>query len=301
MSLAWDPEDELEAAVGGEVLLRVVAVCSEGCNLAGGRVLVDDGGSRSRAVDLTSGEAGTDWRTAPISIRAPALPGLRDVAVTFQEAPGGVHPATTLTVQVTGRPHATRMTVWDVTSPAVAGEAVTLTIGARSSAGESLAGLPFEIHGQDGKVVRAGQLGETPLPGTDALYWTETSLSAPEALGAVEYGVRSTGAPAPSAHDPGSTAFSVIVVSSPEHAVTVTLTDDATGAPIAKAHARLGPHRATTDQAGVARFAVGTGSYELTVWHARFETAASIIDVSSAMSLAIKAVAALEDADDGVW
>mgnify|MGYP003343211856 CR=1 FL=1 len=71
------------------------------------------------------------------------------------------------------------LAVWDVPMPVVAGERFTMKVGAKSSAGHSLTHRKVEVCTAAGSVVASGVLGEAPLAGTEALYWTALEAPAP--------------------------------------------------------------------------------------------------------------------------
>src|SRR6266403_1463334 len=84
--------------------------------------------------------------------------------------------------------HQTSLAVWDIPTPA-AGERFSIKVGAKSSAGCALGARRVEV--LDGEaVVAAAHLGCAPWPGTDALFWTEVELRAPDQPGLVMLAVR---------------------------------------------------------------------------------------------------------------
>src|SRR3954470_11760706 len=84
--------------------------------------------------------------------------------------------------------HQTSLAVWDIPTPA-AGERFCIKVGAKSSAGSAFGGRPVEV--LDGEaVVAIGRLGDTPWPGTDALFWAEIELQAPDQPGFMAFSVR---------------------------------------------------------------------------------------------------------------
>ncbi len=84
--------------------------------------------------------------------------------------------------------HQTSLAVWDIPTPA-AGERFSIKVGAKSSAGCALGARRVEV--LDGEeIVAAVHLGDAPWPGTDALFWAEVELQAPDKPGLVTLAVR---------------------------------------------------------------------------------------------------------------
>ena len=100
------------------------------------------------------------------------------------------------------------LAVWDVPMPVVAGEMFSIKAGAKSASGHSLAGHRVEVFDAAGVVVASGNLGETPLAGTEALYWTAIDVPAPATGQVTEYAVRFIPGPG---HDATATRFSVAI------------------------------------------------------------------------------------------
>ena len=120
-------------------------------------------------------------------------------------------------------------------------------------------------------MVARGALGDAPLPGTAALYWTELELAAPREAGhGVMVGaVRGGGLELP--HDGASATFSAAIVPPPEHTLTVKVIEKDTATPVEEALVRLGAYRAETGRAGFAEIRLPKGRYELNVWKAGYE------------------------------
>src|SRR5258708_3926942 len=84
----------------------------------------------------------------------------------------------------------TSLAVWDVPMPVVAGEKFEVKVGAKSASKRKLAGCRVEISDAAGTVVASATLGEAPLAGTEALYWTALDVPAPAQHQVTEYAVR---------------------------------------------------------------------------------------------------------------
>ena len=85
--------------------------------------------------------------------------------------PGGGEPKT--------ESHPTSIAVWGVPSPVVVSRRFAATVGVKCAAGCPLAGRQVVVRDAAGADVGHGSLGESPAPGTRALYAAEVMLEAP--------------------------------------------------------------------------------------------------------------------------
>ena len=76
-------------------------------------------------------------------------------------------------------PHPTSVAVWGVPSPVVVNRRFAATVGVKCTAGCPLAGRRIIVRDEAGADVGHGRVGETPEPGTSALYATKVTLQAP--------------------------------------------------------------------------------------------------------------------------
>src|SRR5712675_859583 len=150
--------------------------------------------------------------------------------------------------------------------PVTAGDPFAIKVGAKSSGDCHLAGRRIAVRDAAGAVVASGRLGDTPWPGTSALFWTEMQLRAPTQPGLATYTAQFDSAELELPHDGASSSFTVAVTEPPAHLLTVKVIAKETAAPIEDAQIRLGPHRAATDCAGLAEVRMPKGRYELQVW-----------------------------------
>jgi hypothetical protein len=193
--------------------------------------------------------------------------------------------------------HQTSLAVWDIPTPA-AGERFAIKVGAKSSAGCALGAQRVEV--LDGETVVAAQhLGDAPWPGTDALFWTELELRAPDQPGLLTLSVRFDPAELDEPHEGASAAFKVSVIARPEQTLTVKVVAD--GVPVEDAIVRLGPVRAATDASGTASVKLAKGRYELIVWKTGYDAPVTPLTID-ADAVAQIDVRALPQADpDAVW
>jgi hypothetical protein len=168
----------------------------------------------------------------------------------------------------------------------------------KSSGGLSLGGGRIELRDGAGAVVASGVLGDTPWPGSEALYWTEIALQAPDAPEALTLTAHFDGN-VTEPHETTSSGFSINVVARAEHTLTVTVA--AEGAPLADALVRLGPYRAPTDAAGIARVRLAKGRYDLVVWKTGYEMTATPIAVEADAAIAVTTQPVPDENPDAIW
>jgi hypothetical protein len=159
-----------------------------------------------------------------------------------------------------------------------------------SSGACALSGAKVEIRDDTGAVVGEGMLGDTPRPGTDALYWTEIILDGPCREGWLCWSVAcaATGHALP--HVGSSAEFSFTAVRPPEHRVEITVTESCVAAPVEETQVALGPYRAATDKTGMAHIEVPAGTYDLAVWKSGFEAAARTVEITADASVAFELI-----------
>jgi hypothetical protein len=194
--------------------------------------------------------------------------------------------------------HTASLAVWDVPVAAAAGEAFSVKAGVKSSGRARLGGARVEVCDGAGAVVASGLLGDTPWPGSEALYWTEIALQAPDAPATLTLTADFDGN-ANEPHDPASSGFSINVVACAEHTLTVTVA--AEGAPLADAVVRLGPYRAPTDAAGTAKVRLAKGQYDLVVWKTGYAMTATPVAIEADAAITVATKPVTEEDADAVW
>ena len=214
--------------------------------------------------------------------------------------------------------HPTSIAVWGVPSPVVVNRRFAATVGVKCPAGCSLGGRRVVIRNAAGADLGHGSLGESPAPGTRALYAAEVMLEAPaeEGVHAWTAAFKGTEPDSRAPHDavpvqdsgPGhanaTATFSFRTTAPPEHRVTVTVVDRDTETRVAGAEVRVGVYRGTTDASGQAHVAVRSGSYDLYVRKAGYKPHADSIPVVSGDVVLEVAAVRVTDADmddEQVW
>jgi hypothetical protein len=197
--------------------------------------------------------------------------------------------------------HATSLAVWAIPSPVVAGARFEIMVGAKSSFGAALAGGTIEVCDESAVVVARARLGDTPLPGTGALYWTQLELLAPIKAGLCAWSVRFEPTELELPHEPASSQFSVLIVRPPEHRLTIKVIEKDTSAPIANAQLRLGAYRAATDLSGLAQVDLPKGVYDLNVWKVGYEAPAKTVELNESRSVEVEVLSVPEENPDAAW
>jgi hypothetical protein len=291
-----------EMAVGSDFVLKVRVSCAAGCDLGDMPVTITAPDGVVTTLAPGPAPAGTG-DTRDIALQAPLRVGEQRWGVRFgPHASGGVrHEGSTFPVWVRTKPHATSLAVWAVPSPVVIGQRFRIKVGAKSSAACELKGRKILISDPAGAVVAQGSLGETPWPGTHALYWAEMELQAPNQEGMFWCAVSFAAAELETPHQGASSKFSVAIVRPPQHRLTVTVFEKDTNAPIEDAQVRLGPYGAATDPSGRAEVAMPKGIYDLTVWKVGYETPGKIVDIHDDVSIQVEATIVPPENPDAAW
>lgn len=198
-------------------------------------------------------------------------------------------------------PHEITLAVWGMPDAVPAGERFAVKVGAKSSAGCVLCGGRVEVRDAAGAVVTSGRLGESPWPGTDALYWADVTLPAPAAPGRLALSAQFDASEIDPPHRGASSPFSVTIVERPEHTLTVMVIARGDGTPIEDVQIRLGSHRAITDASGRAEVKMSNGRYQLQLWKAGYEAPATAVDVAGDAFVEVAIVAMPEEDPDAHW
>ena len=231
-------------------------------------------------------------------------------------------------------PHPTSLAVWAVPSPVVVNSRFTVTVGVKCAAGCPLAGQRVAVRDEAGAGVGEGRLGETPAPGTRALYAAEVTLHAPAGEGVHSWSAAfaapvesetpvTVESESPAATRPESSAavlsqpptrsatphaaaratFGFRTARPPEHRVTVTVLDRETEAPLRNVEVQLGVYRASTGEDGQARIEAPAGRYDLYVRKAGCAPHAGSVAVHGDVTVRVAAAPAPEadPDDDQVW
>jgi hypothetical protein len=291
-----------QVPVGREVVVKVKVSCSEGCDLRGlpVKITAPDGSVVMGA--LLTCDAGAN-ESGALALKAPLQVGEHVWRIVFAPpaAAGVVHDDAALSVPIKTSPQETSLAVWDIPSPVVMGERFEIKIGAKSAAACVLGGKPIEVCDQTGAVVARGSLGETPWPGTGALYWTAVELLAPAESGLHTWTVQFAAAKLEIPHAGSSSSFSTAIVRPPEHRLTVQVIDKDTAAPIPDVQIRLGAYRAATNEAGLAEVRMPKGVYDLNIWKVGYEAPARTMEVNEDVTVEVEALCLPEEDPDTVW
>ncbi|MCJ7737370.1 MAG: hypothetical protein MUQ10_08675 [Anaerolineae bacterium] len=259
------PPDEVYA--GMDVALQVKVWCPEMCALQGSLVrIIDAEDVVVLDVDLVSFDEEAN-ATHEFIVRMPIVPGSYTWTALFLGHEGGEvhHEESSVAFTFTVQPHRIALSVWGVPLPATQGREFTAKVGAKCSAGCSLAGLLFVVRNAEGDQATTGLLGDDPLPQTSGLYWSEQTLVAPDQEGLTTWVVECLASELELPHQVTSGGFKLKVASPPDQTVTIEVIDKARKTPLKGASVFVHPYRSITDEQGLASLQVGAGSHELYV------------------------------------
>ncbi len=291
-----------QVPVGSEVVVKVKVSCSEGCDLRGlpVRVTAPDGAVLTET--LATCDAGIN-ETGALALKAPLQVGEHVWRIVFAPpaAAGVIHEDAALSVPIRTSPQETSLAVWDIPSPVVTGERFEIKVGAKSAAACVLNGKAIEVCDQAGAVVVRGSLGDTPWPGTSALYWTTVELLAPAEAGLHTWTVQFAAAELEIPHAGSASSFSTAIVRPPEHRLTVKVMDKETAAPIPDVQIRLGAYRAATNEVGLAEVRMPKGVYDLNIWKVGYEAPARSVGVNEDVTVEVEALRLPEEEPDTFW
>jgi hypothetical protein len=285
-----------EVAAGADFVLKFRVSCASGCDLDGMPVMV-------AAADGAMAASELGHETAHVTLKAPRRAGeaVWHVVCGPHQSAGALHREKTAPVPISVIPHTTSLAVWAIPSPVVMGEKFEIKLGAKSSAGIALTGATVEVCDEADVVVARGRLGEAPLPGTSALYWSEITMLAPAREGMYACSVKFAPADLDLPHERATSTFSVAIVRPPQHRLTVKVIEKETAAPVADVQLRLGAFRAATDQSGLAAIDLPGGVFDLNVWKVGYEAPGRTVELSGNLSIEVEVLALPEENPDTAW
>lgn len=256
-----------EVDAGADILLMAKVMCTSGCKLQGGRIrIIDSQGDAVAEVELPLRD-GISNELVEFNVKAPIIPGKYTWTVVFlaEQKDGIPHQESSARFTFNVKPHQITLSVWGIPIPVSKGQRFKVEIGAKCSAGCSLAGLPFVIEDGNNKEVAAGKLGEEILPETNGIYWTEQELNAPSDEALHKWVVKCITQALRWLHQAESVSFLFRTAMPPEHKATIEVLNTKDLTPVKDAYVMLGLHKATTDEHGIARIEVPGGKHELSV------------------------------------
>ena len=256
-----------EAYAGAEVALQVQVSCSETCGLQSGRVtIIDADGALVREVPLSVSDDGLST-TDEFVVTIPAVPGSYIWTAAFVPGEGedSIHMGSSASFTFRVIPHHVSLSMWGAPRPVTLGREFVVKVGAKCSAGCSLAGLPISVRGGEEMQVHAGRLGDEPLPQTSGLYWTELTLPALHQAGLETLTVECQPLELELPHEVSGASTKLRIVSPPDRTVTVEVLDKERRTPLKGASVYAYPYRSITGADGVAKLQLTSGTHELYV------------------------------------
>jgi hypothetical protein len=299
--LSRPPAAEIDA--GTDIVLKVKVSCPDGCDLRERviNVMAPDGVVVGASRLAEFGDHVNE--TTEFAFRAPDEVGEYSWTVLFpkSEADGLVHEESSLPIAVRTMAHDTSLAVWGVPSPIVIDQPFRIHVGATCSAGCELNGKEIEVCDETGTSIARGTLGETPLEGTRALYWTEVDLCAPAREGTTSRSVRFTPTELRLPHDGASARFGFETVKPPQYSVTVKVVQKDAGTSVEDAQVRLGVYFAYSDPTGVATVAIPQGTYSLDVLKTGYEAPSRVLEVNDCVTVEVEVAVIPPENADAYW
>lgn len=185
--------------------------------------------------------------------------------------------------------HRTSVAVWDVQSPAVTGQPLSVKIGVKCAEECRLGGVPVEVLDESSGKLASARLREEIWEGSNGLHWAEVELSAPEDERVVSWQARLSAAGLELPHESSASTFGFAVTSPPRHRLAVEVLESGSGVPVPRAEVSLGIYRGSTDSHGRATLAVADGAYELIVWKAGYDAPSRPLVVSDDLTVRVEA------------
>ena len=172
MSRSVPPQVE----AGTDLTLKVKVACPAGCDLRGRLVKVMAPAGIVVQRELIGFENLTN-ETDEFVVTAPPQVGEYAWNVVFprHELKGVVHEESALTITSRTMPHPTSIAVWDVPSPVIVNSSFEVKAGLKCLVSCQLPGQLIAVRDEEGLQVGEGKLGDTPWPGTSALYGTKVN------------------------------------------------------------------------------------------------------------------------------
>lgn len=293
-------DEPTEVAVGADFELTVVLSCPTGCDLSSVPIEVRAPDGVTTRVKATESDVA---RVRKIALKAPlqADEHIWCISCAEHESGGWHHNAALVRVPVRTRPYETSLAVWAIPSPVVTGQPFAIKAGAKSAAGCNLAGTRITVCDEAGVALASDALGDTPWPGTAALYWTELALIAPAEAGIFSWSVRFAAADLELPHRSTSSHFSIAIVRPPEHRLTVRVIEQNTATPIENAQLRIGAYRTATNGSGLAELMLPKGVYDLDVWKSGYEAPTTPVAVDDDLTVEVVIAAVPEENPDAAW
>jgi hypothetical protein len=249
-----------EVDAGGDLNLKVSCV-SAGVLPTRTLLIKDEDDALVTSVDLDEGS-----ETRELRVKAPIRPGAHTWRGVYSAAAkADASDEETAPFSFTVKPHSTRVVVWDTPSAIECGEKFSIKVGVKCSCECRPNGWVIEVRDHDKKALATALPGDDPWPGTDALYYTEAALTAPETEGLYAWEARISATGLAIAHTECVAGFGLRVVPAAECRLTVIAVDMESQTPVEGAKVVVHPYRARTDERGLAEVKIAKGKFRLFV------------------------------------
>ena len=301
VTMSRAPAAEVDA--GAQIVLKVKASCPHGCDLRERVInIVTRDGAIAGSSPLAE-FAGNVNETTEFAFMAPDEVGEYSWTVVFpkDQTDDLVHTEGSIPIAVRTLAHDTSLAVWGVPSPIVTGHRFRIQVGATCSSGCDLKGKEIEICDETGASIALGTLGETPLDGTRALYWTEVDLVAPMIDGSTSRSVGFAPTELRLPHGGASARFGFETVKPPECSLAVKVVQKDVGTPVEDAQVRLGVYFAYSDANGLAKVAMPRGTYSLDVLKTGYEASSRELELKDDVTVEVEVAVVPPENPDAYW
>jgi hypothetical protein len=200
--------------------------------------------------------------------------------------PGAVAEPFTLEVL----PHQISILVWGMKSAVIASEQFQVTVGIRCCCGCNLAQRRLAIHDDMGGLIEETTVPNEIWPGSEAVYFVDTSMRGPALAGRSAWEVRAVSSQEEVVHFSEPAKFAVSTVPSAECNVIVRALDSNGSAPLGRATVCMHPFRATSDETGVAKLRVPKGEYRLLVSAPSYVAVSRRVKITNDYSTCVKLI-----------
>lgn len=301
VAMSRAPAAEVDA--GTPIVLKVKVSCSHGCDLRERVISIVASDGVVAGSSLLAEFANHANETMEFIVVAPKEVGEYSWTAVFpaEQADDPVHTEGSVPMTFRTLAHDTSLAVWGVPSPIVMGHPFRIQVGATCSAACDLTGKEIEVCDETGASIALGALGDTPLDGTSALFWTVVDLVAPMMEGSTSRSVRFAPTELRLPHGGASARFGFETVKPPEYFVAVKVVQRDAGTPVADAQVRLGVYFAYSDANGLAKVAMPRGTYSLDVLKTGYEASSRELELNDDMTVEVEVAVIPPENPDAYW
>ena len=286
---------------GANLTLKGKTTCSSLEDLRGeGIRVLDQKGALVESSEIIDFDGETN-ETSEFVVKAPVLPGAYTWVMVCPGCSGRGVAESIVPFSFEVKPHDTSVVVWSVPPTIECGEKFSVKIGVKCSSECRPAPWTVEIRDEDGGEQGTSTVAGERWPGTSALYYTETELSAPDKEGLYLWEAKLIGDGLAVPHTECISSFSVRVVPIPECVLTIEAIDIISRDPVEGARVVVHPYEGLTDETGIAELRIPKGGYQLFVSGKEHFPVRIDGDIKEDIRISVELRLDLELSDADVW